>query len=134
MLTKNEAERRAAEVLGRFAGVMAVYLFGSRAQGKARPDSDLDLAVVPGEEPGDKQRLEMLTALAAAGFDNVDLVFLDGRDAVLRFHAVRHNRLLYKKPGFEHGSYFSRALREYFDLEPLLRAHHRAYKERVLNG
>ena len=134
MPTKNEAERRAAEVLGRFAGVMAVYLFGSRAQGKARPDSDLDLAVVPAGDRTDKQRLEMLTALAAAGFDDVDLVFLDGRDAVLRFHAVRHNKLLYGRPDFDHGSYFSRALREYFDLEPYLRVHHRAYKERVLNG
>ena len=30
----------------RLPGLLAIYAFGSRAQGTARPDSDLDLAVL----------------------------------------------------------------------------------------
>ena len=39
--------RRIADVFGHFPEVLAVYLFGSVAEGRAGPHSDLDLAVVP---------------------------------------------------------------------------------------
>ncbi|MFA6109944.1 MAG: nucleotidyltransferase domain-containing protein [Candidatus Latescibacterota bacterium] len=132
--TTTDLEQRVGSLLGAFPGIMAVYLFGSMADGTAQPESDLDLAVVPADDTVRTQKLEMLTALARAGFANVDLVFLDGRDAVLRFHAVRRNRPINLAPGFDHPGYFSRALREYFDLEPLLRVRHRAYRERMLSG
>ena len=127
-------EQRLGEVLGRFDGVQAVYLFCSHADGRARPDSDIDLAVVPADGAVRQRKEEMLTALVQAGFDNLDLVYLDGSDAVLRFHAVRRNRPVFRAPGFDHGTYFSRALREYWDLEPLLRVRHAAYRERILGG
>lgn len=127
-------EKRIGEVLGQFEGVRAVYLFGSHADNRARPDSDIDLAVVPADVTVRERKLDMLTALVEAGFDNLDLVFLDGTDVVLRYHAVRRNRPIYQAPGFDHGTYFSRGLREYWDLEPLLRVRHAAYRKRVLGG
>lgn len=127
-------EKRIAEVLSRFEGVQAVYLFGSAAQERQRPDSDLDLAVVPRDDGVRKCKLDMLQELVRAGFDDVDLVFIDGRDAVLRFHAVRHNRLLYRTHDFDHPGYFSRTLREYFDLQPYLSLHQAAYRKKVLGG
>jgi predicted nucleotidyltransferase len=36
-------------ILGAFPGVRAVYLFGSAAEAAERPDSDIDLAVVPAD-------------------------------------------------------------------------------------
>jgi predicted nucleotidyltransferase len=129
-----EAAGQIGELLGRFDGVEAVYLFGSRADGAARPGSDIDLAIVPRDCEVQRQRLDMLAALARAGFDRVDLSFLDGTDAVLRFHAVRRNRPVFRGPGFDHPGYFSRALREYFDLEPLLRVRHEAYRKKALSG
>ncbi|MEW6751428.1 MAG: nucleotidyltransferase domain-containing protein [Candidatus Latescibacterota bacterium] len=126
--------QRLGEILGSFTGVGAVYLFGSAAEDRERPNSDVDVAVVPHDAAVRARRVEMLTELARAGFDRVDLVCLDGTDAVLRFHAVRRNRLLFRAPGFDHPGYFARALREYFDLEPLLRARHAAYRRRVLGG
>ncbi|HJP29101.1 MAG TPA: nucleotidyltransferase domain-containing protein [Candidatus Latescibacteria bacterium] len=120
--------------LSEFAGVRAVYLFGSTAEGRARHDSDIDIAVVPAHEAVQGQRLEMLKALALAGFERADLVFLDGTDLVLQFHAVRQNHPLYTAPDFSTGDYFSRTLRQYRDLEPLLRVRHEAYRRRALNG
>ena len=127
-------QQQIAEALQAFDGVEAVYLFGSVAEGRDRPDSDLDLAVVPRDDGVCAQRLEMLKALVLAGYERADLVFLDGTDHVLQFHAVRQNRPLYTAPGFSHGDYFSRTLRQYQDLEPLLRVRHAAYKKRVLGG
>jgi uncharacterized protein len=127
-------EQRLGRVLGAFDGVRALYLFGSFADGTARADSDIDLAIVPADESVRDRQLEMLTELVRAGYDRIDLVFLSVRDTVLRYHAVRCNRPLYVAPGFSHPEYFTRALNEYWDLEPLLRARHAEYRRQALSG
>ncbi|MBN1996063.1 nucleotidyltransferase domain-containing protein, partial [candidate division KSB1 bacterium] len=68
------------------------------------------------------------------GFCHVDLVFLDGRNILLEFEAVRHNRLVFARPEFDQGSVFSITLRKYFDFLPYLKVQRQAYKEQVLNG
>jgi hypothetical protein len=121
-------------VLARYAEVRAAYLFGSFATGKARSDSDVDLALVcESTDPGEI-RVAILADLTAEGLDRVDLIVLDEADTVLRFEAVHPNCLVYARQGFDHGSYFSRSLREYFDLEPYLRIQREAFRERLLHG
>jgi len=71
------------------------------AEGRAGPHSDLDLAVVPTSPAARGRRLDILAALVAAGLDDVDLAILDGADVVLRFEAVRPNRLVYAREGFD---------------------------------
>ena len=129
-------EKRIGEILGSFDGVEAVYLFGSHADGKVRPDSDsdIDLAIVPRKESVRRSRLEMLTEVTRAGFDNIDMVFLEGRDLVLQFHAVRRNRPIYQAPQFDHPGYCSRTISMCEDLKPLLRIQQLAYKRQVLGG
>ena len=127
-------EQRIGAILGAFKGVEAVYLFGSHVDGTARPDSDIDLAIVPGDESVRDHRLQMLTAVTRSGFDKIDLVFLDGRDLVLQFHAVRRNRPIYASASFNHPAYFSRTISLYEDLRPLLRIQQQAYKRQVLSG
>ena len=127
-------EQHLGQILAAFPGVRAVYLFGSVADGTARVDSDIDVAVVPADASVREQKMAMMTELARAGYDRVDLVILDGKDVVLRFHVVRRNRPIFQAPGFDHPGYFTRALNEYWDLQPLLRARHALYRERVLHG
>ena len=71
-------------VFERYPGIEAVYLFGSHAAGTAKPDSDLDLAIVPKDASLREHRLEILTDLTRLGIDCVDLVFLDTHDLVLQ--------------------------------------------------
>ena len=121
-------------LFAQFPGILAVYLFGSTATGKRHAESDLDLAVVPADASVRKQRLDMLSELARSGFDHVDLVFLDTNDIVLKFEAVRANRLIYQTSEFDPGSYYSKIVRQYFDFEPYLRVQRQAYKQRILSG
>lgn len=110
----------------------AVYLFGSRARGTEHHGSDIDLAVVPAS-PGMRQRkLDLLADLTRLGLDRIDLVILDSTDIVLRFEAVHCNRLIYAQPGFDRGSYFSDAIRKYFDFLPHLAVQRKALKLRIL--
>jgi predicted nucleotidyltransferase len=121
-----------AAVFKRYPGVLAVYLFGSQAAGQARAESDIDLAVVPRDASVRTRRLEMLTDLAREGFSSVDLVFLDVKDIVLRYEAVRQNRVIYQAEDFDRGSYYSKIVRMYLDFLPYLEVQREAYKERRL--
>ncbi len=123
-----------APVLARYPAIEAGYLFGSHARGDARPDSDLDLALVGDPSKLQDLKLDVLTDLTAAGFDRIDLVCLDDTDIILSFEAVSPNCPIYVRDGFDHGSYFSRILREYFDFEPYLRVQREARKARLLSG
>lgn len=119
-------------VFRRYPSVQAVYLFGSFAAGTARPESDLDLAIVPRDASARAQALEIMADLTRLVHDRVDLVFLDSRDVLLRFEAVRHNRLVYHTPDFDAGSYASRIVREYWDFLPYLQVQRQAMKDRIL--
>lgn len=121
------------KVLQGFPEIEAVFLFGSAASGTAKAGSDLDLAVVPSRPLG-ARRLDLLAALAEAGLDAVDLVSLETEDVVLRFEAVRPNRLVYARASFDRGGYYSRALREYLDFLPFLEVQREAFKRRLVGA
>ena len=127
-------KRRIAAVLALYPAIEAAFLFGSQAEGRAGRESDVDLALVGPAERLRALKLDLLTDLVAAGLDRVDLVLMDGADLSLRFEALRPNCLVYAKPEFDRGSYYSRTLREYFDFEPYLRIQRSAIKRRVLDG
>ncbi len=120
------------DIFKKYSGIQAVYLFGSAAAGKTHAESDLDLAIVPDDSSLRSERLELLTELARRGFSNVDLVFLDTNDVVLKFEAVHRNHLLYCKSDFDASNFFSLTLRQYFDFLPYLKIQREAYKRRVL--
>jgi hypothetical protein len=50
--------------------------------------------------------LDILADLARAGFCDVDLVFLDTYDIVLKYEAVRQNKLVYNRGDFDWGLLF----------------------------
>ncbi len=126
-----------ARIFRKYPQIWAVYLFGSHAEGNARPDSDVDLGVIlrPGSSPPDT--LDLLANLVKAGYEKVDVVFLDPwtfETFVLWFEVVRHNRVIYAAEDFDRGELFSKIVRMYWDFLPILETQRRAYKERVLYG
>jgi hypothetical protein len=122
------------EVFRKYPDVQAVYLFGSAASGRLHHGSDLDLALYSKNSSIRKRRLEILTDLARYGFCNVDLVFLDTDDIVLKFEAIRQNRLVYQTQDFYRGAMYSRIVRQYLDFYPYLKVQREACKRRILFG
>ena len=77
-------------------GVAVAYLFGSRAEGTARPASDHDVAVLfTGPEPALDATVRLSAALSAVLGTDVDVVDLDRADLELRGHVAERGRLLY---------------------------------------
>ena len=124
------------QIFGQYKDIAAVYLFGSYATGHARQGSDLDLAILPRRRGAfrGRQKMDILADLARHGFCEVDLVFLDTDDIVLKYEAVRYNRLVYQAEDFDRGAFYSKVVRQYLDFLPYLDVQRRAYKKRILSG
>jgi predicted nucleotidyltransferase len=122
------------DVFALYPEIDVVYLFGSAVAGRTNRESDLDFAVYPGTDSLKSAKLDLLGRLAGKGFSKVDLVFLDGRDIVMDYEAVRSNRRVYQKPGFDSGSLYSAVVRKYLDFVPILEVQRRVLKRRILDG
>ncbi|HYN22037.1 MAG TPA: nucleotidyltransferase domain-containing protein [Thermoanaerobaculia bacterium] len=89
------------EILSRvesIPGIAALLVFGSRAAGTPRPDSDLDVAVIPAvDDPTSRRKLQTSLAVALAELapeGRVDVVLLDESPELLRQRIFETGRLL----------------------------------------
>ena len=82
-------------LLDRVPDVQAVYAFGSRAEGAARPDSDLDLAVLAARPLDPVDRFDVQEAVAAALGLDVDLVDLRSASTVMRVEVLRTGQVIH---------------------------------------
>ena len=121
-------------VFREYDDIEAVYLFGSKASGTIHEESDIDLAIYPDVESLRHKKIDILHQLAKEGFCNVDMVFMNEKDIVLQYEAVRLNKIVYQRPEFDSGSFFSLIVRKYLDFLPYLQIQREAYKKRILNG
>ncbi len=119
--------------------VRVAYLFGSRATGRARPDSDVDIAVlwgddVPAAEFGRRQAALGVALVQLLWTDAVDVVVLNEATPLLAMEVLRDGRILYNTDDALRLDFQVRALRKYRDTEPLRRLLRQALEERLREG
>jgi predicted nucleotidyltransferase len=114
------------------AGVRFAYLFGSRASGESRVESDADVAIM-GERSLDLlERARLAARLAEAlGVPDVDLVMLNEAGLELRGRVVQDGKLIYSRDEPARVGFEVRTRSEYLDYLPTLRALERSYLERI---
>ena len=78
--------------------ILAVYLFGSRATGEARPDSDVDLAVLFSEPVGLGDLVGLTNRFEERLGARVDLINIGTCDPFLALAAIRGERLYCADP------------------------------------
>lgn len=91
----------------------AVYLFGSLAAGRARPDSDLDLAVLAPQAFSASARWEAQERIAAALARPVDLVDLASTSTVLAVQVITRGQVLVDLDPGRRYAFEGRALADY---------------------
>lgn len=91
----------------------AVYLFGSLASGTARPDSDVDLAMLPGIAVDPLARFNAANELANALGREVDLVDLHRASTVLAKEVIRGGVVLEDSRPSERQEFEMRTLSDY---------------------
>jgi len=103
--------------------VLAAYLFGSYARGDARPDSDVDLAVLlstTDEMERFERRLELIGAVGEAlGRRSADVVVLNDVPPLLTHQVLTHGRLIAERDRMARVEFEVRAGKIYADLQPM---------------
>jgi len=115
-------------------GLEILWLFGSEAQGTARPDSDVDLAALFRGRPAPLDILGARGDLEDILGREVDLVDLDRTSPILAMQVLRHGRLLVDGAPKRRIAFFSRTLNLYDDLKIQRREAERALIARFTGG
>ncbi|OGY86611.1 MAG: hypothetical protein A2233_04190 [Candidatus Kerfeldbacteria bacterium RIFOXYA2_FULL_38_24] len=110
-------------------GVSALYLFGSRAQNIATPQSDYDFAVLfdPSIIQQDKIELynkiyDILSPLCPRTLKNdvIDIVFLDQAGLEMKTHVIRYGQVLFDIKPKQRLAFEEKTSLAYADFKPLL--------------
>jgi hypothetical protein len=112
------------------------FIFGSYARGQARPDSDVDFAVLLDEQTPTsdrlKFRLHLIDGLARLlGRDDVDVAILNEVPLALAFRVLRDGHLLFERSRAAYVAYRVRTLDQYFDFAPFLERYERSFLRHV---
>ncbi len=131
----SDLDRKIVQAAEGIQGILALLVFGSRARGEARPDSDLDVAVLPESlDAGARRRLQADLAVALAELapeGRVDVVLLDEAGDVLRHRALATGRLLLCRDRRAWSDFQVATFREHGDREWARRLLREAQRERL---
>ena len=110
---------RLAAIGARHPALRLLVLFGSRARGDARHESDWDLGYLA--ETGLDPDALLLDVVDTLGSDRVDLVDLARAGAQVAFRAAAEGRVLYEAAPGVFGRFWCEAVDFWCDVEPILR-------------
>jgi len=118
-----------------FAGtqVAAAWLVGSRAQGRERPDSDTDLAILlePSDSWSYREEAGLSLALEEGGVDRPDLRLLNHAALSFQAEAVLRGRRVFCRDAATCVAYEVYVTTRYLDFEPILRLQYRIQRRRI---
>jgi len=119
--------------------IQAAYVFGSVAAGRARVDSDVDLAVLVDRRvrPAQmlKYRLKLMGDLGSAlGRSDVEVVILNEAPPLLAHRILSQGKLVFERSASARVEFQVRTASRYSDLVPMFETHIRYLKKSVREG
>lgn len=100
-------------------GLDTLWLFGSEALGRARPDSDVDFAALFRRRPTALEVFEARGDLEGILQRDIDLVDLDQASPILGMQVLRHGQLLADRNPRHRLAFFSKTVSMYEDVQIL---------------
>ena len=133
------ASRAVARLVARHADIQAAYIFGSVAQGRARPDSDIDVAVLLGRRLADARALRYRLALAGAlgaalQRNDVQLVILNDAPPLLAQRVLSRGVLVFQRSRAARVRFHVATARRYEDMVPTMERYVERLKQHVRQG
>lgn len=130
------AEQVAHAVSGR-PEILAAYIFGSLATGKARPDSDVDVAILLDPDFVRKMplkyRLDLISDLGhSLETFAVDVVLLHDAPPALAHNVVTKGKLVFERSRSARIAFQVGSLNRYMDMEPLHKVQLQYMKRRYI--
>lgn len=121
-----QEQRRLAQ-----AGVRMLVVFGSEAQGVARPDSDVDVLVFG---PDNKLVYDLVYELMSEKINrltDIDIVFVSKAPMELLNHASKYGQVIYASRTEDFADFRERVMLMYSDFAPYRQMFQRATLERI---
>lgn len=107
-------------ILMGYEDIAFAYIFGSYVQGKAREDSDIDIAIYSEKEMDIDIYLEIKMCLSEICKKEIDLIILNNAAPLLKFEIYKNNILLFARDKAIENSYKVKTLFEYSDMKKYL--------------
>jgi predicted nucleotidyltransferase len=138
-MTLSAASRAVARSVARRPEIQAAYIFGSVAQSRARPDSDIDIAVLLAKViPAGRAlgyRLRLAADLGAALHrSDVQLVILNDAPPLLAHRVLSQGVLVHERGHAARVRFHVQTARRYADLVPTLERYVQRLKRDVREG
>lgn len=129
------SDQRICDYFSRCSEVVAVYLFGSQAKGKARERSDIDIAILL-EDGIDSHgyfdlMLKYMEELERIFNKRVDMVILNNARPLLQHQVLRYGKLLYERDRQARVRFEVSSRKIYFDIKPALEAQSKALFKQI---
>ncbi len=118
------------EPIARQHDLRLIVLFGSQLSGRAHPDSDVDVAILPAHRLSLHERGEIWAALCDLFEAEVDLGMLDHAQPLFMYH-VAEGQMLYESEPCVWANFKLYARRQFWDTAPLRQALSRYLDRRV---
>ncbi len=134
--TDDRLDELATTITARLDGLdlVAAYVFGSQATGRARADSDIDVAVLSGGDARDRHEIADAVARRLVDLGEVDVVVLEDASLRLAGRILTEGRLVVDRDPPTRVLYEATTRTRYFDFEPFAAAIDRAYLARFARG
>jgi uncharacterized protein len=119
----------------RQADVIVAYLFGSVARGQSTSMSDVDIAILLDHAANPELLLErqiaLLTDLDPLVDLEVQLTLLNDAPPLLAYQVIRDGLLLHQRSPSERVAFQVTAMKQYFDIQPMLTFHNNALRRQL---
>ena len=117
--------------------IAAIYLFGSQAKNSARPDSDVDIAILVLNENQDLFYLE-LRLNGDVGkyvtYDPLEVFVLNRLPIAFKFHVISQGKVLVSLNEKFRVNWEVKVIGDYWDFKPFLDEYYRAFFQRMKEG
>lgn len=115
------------------SGIQFALVFGSVARGTARPESDLDVAILTTDrrDASDRDLLDLAAAISSLAGREAQFALLRGASLELRFAVASEGQLLWARDRREVQRFRAHAFIEHADMEPMASMVRRAFFARV---
>jgi predicted nucleotidyltransferase len=136
LLTKEAAQAAIVESLGSDTSVVAAFLFGSLASGRAGPLSDVDVGLLL-RDPRDSERVcgrtmdELCRRLKTS---RVQVVSLAGMPPPVRYRVIRDGVLVVSRDAAVVERFVADTVRHYLDFQPLRDRAFETMRSAILSG
>ena len=138
MEKNNLPHKEKLRTLFEHTGLLAVYLFGSRAEGTANTQSDYDFAIlVDFSSPMDDlafTALDLEEKLAAILNTEVDIITLNTADIEHKFLIISRGVLIYSSDDDKRTDFEDIVIKEYLDFKPVLELYRKDFREAIQEG